>query len=384
MNSFKKISKKIFFLIIIFIFSLIFSNSVSAQSFNSNFDFYRSLKVGDQGQDVLELQKILNQDSETAVAISGIGSVGNETTYFGNLTKTALIRFQNKYHEEVLAPVSLSVGTGYFGPSTISFIEDNSKLVNFDTNVKQPDQASKGFDELLAQIIASRESAEKESIIKAEVFENPVVSQPKNLNREYNDSILTTDQSKLIQSDSMEVYYVSQNIFESGVELTVVGTGINKDSEIYFFNFENDKVIDSVKIDSNFIFFDAPNLPEGKYELYIKNENFISKPLVVEIVDNYNPPEISSVSPSDIEYGDTVTIKGSNFESQNTVMTALGTYQASLGANSSEIKFFVQRPPNLNFNEAITSPKKQKIEGVIQVQNTNGISDAKFVDFIYN
>jgi len=78
----------------------------------------RSLTVGDTGADVLALQKLLNADPATTIAASGVGSVGNETNYFGSLTAAAVARFQNKYATEVLTPVGLTAGTGYFGPAT--------------------------------------------------------------------------------------------------------------------------------------------------------------------------------------------------------------------------------------------------------------------------
>ncbi|MFT5352792.1 MAG: peptidoglycan hydrolase-like protein with peptidoglycan-binding domain, partial [Candidatus Paceibacteria bacterium] len=96
--------------------------------------FTRSLTVGSSGSDVLELQKVLNQDPATRVATSGVGSPGNETTYFGTLTKNAVIKFQNKYKSEVLTPVGLSYGTGYFGPSTISKISGTVRQTNTVSN----------------------------------------------------------------------------------------------------------------------------------------------------------------------------------------------------------------------------------------------------------
>jgi len=63
------------------------------------------LKVGDKGYEVELLQMWLKQDRD-------VYPRGLVTGFFGNLTKEAVIRFQEKYASEILAPQGLTRGTG--------------------------------------------------------------------------------------------------------------------------------------------------------------------------------------------------------------------------------------------------------------------------------
>jgi peptidoglycan hydrolase-like protein with peptidoglycan-binding domain len=69
--------------------------------------FSKPLYQGLVDGDVLCLQKLLNKDSDTKLSASGLGSLGNETIYFGFATKQAVIKFQKKYG---ISPIGL-VGT---------------------------------------------------------------------------------------------------------------------------------------------------------------------------------------------------------------------------------------------------------------------------------
>ena len=68
--------------------------------------FTRDLRLGSRGEDVRCLQRYLNSVGFT-VSSSGLGSVGNESTYFGFGTASALSRWQRFY--------KITPSTGYFG-----------------------------------------------------------------------------------------------------------------------------------------------------------------------------------------------------------------------------------------------------------------------------
>ena len=75
------------------------------------FQFTSNLIVGSKGSEVTELQKCLAKDTE-------VYPEGEVTGYFGAKTNTAVIKFQEKYKEEILHPYNLQSGTGKVYKST--------------------------------------------------------------------------------------------------------------------------------------------------------------------------------------------------------------------------------------------------------------------------
>jgi peptide/nickel transport system substrate-binding protein len=75
------------------------------------FQFKTDLKTGSRGKEVEELQKCLAKDPE-------IYPTGEVTGFFGNSTKEAVIKFQEKYKKEILEPWGFEKGTGIVSKTT--------------------------------------------------------------------------------------------------------------------------------------------------------------------------------------------------------------------------------------------------------------------------
>lgn len=75
------------------------------------FKFTKDLTLESQGQEVTELQKCLSKDKE-------VYPEGVVSGYFGIKTKVAVIKFQEKYRQDILAPAGLEKGNGEVKPLT--------------------------------------------------------------------------------------------------------------------------------------------------------------------------------------------------------------------------------------------------------------------------
>jgi hypothetical protein len=89
----------------------------------SKFVFTQTLRPQMIHGEVKELQKFLNQNGYI-LTLSGLGSPGQESEYFGTLTQLALIKFQEANFDSILKPLNLAKGTGIFGEATRTFVNN--------------------------------------------------------------------------------------------------------------------------------------------------------------------------------------------------------------------------------------------------------------------
>ena len=107
--------------------------------------FSRNLTVMSTGKDVKELQQFLNNNG-FLISTKGYGSPNNETTYFGNATKKALIQFQ--------IANNISPAKGYFGQATRDFIKNIDENRKLKPKVAEPVQIETKQDILKTEVVA--------------------------------------------------------------------------------------------------------------------------------------------------------------------------------------------------------------------------------------
>ncbi len=318
------------------------SENQSTVSQNQNkVTFNRNLKLGDRGRDVLRLQEILNQDHQTRVASSGPGSPGNETEFFGSLTHSAVVRFQEKYRSEVLVPANLNRGTGFFGPLTRNKINQTEKTQTVSGSLMNPN----------------------------------LIKPPKRDNF----SSLDID---LGSSDDFMLAFPSKYFGPHFTSLEIIGSGFSNRVGNLKVLFGNDYSIDSVNVinDGKISVRIPSSIPRGEYQVRVSDGREIAfgESFFIITRPSDQPPKIDSISPSSGKYGKTVVVRGSNFTTDNTIMTTYNEIKGVVSDNGQTLEFKMTPLSNNPEVEALVLTGKSNLENTtdvyIYIKNEKGIS----------
>jgi peptidoglycan hydrolase-like protein with peptidoglycan-binding domain len=333
----KKIILHSVFIGIAFAVALVLPNSSQAQL---AFTFTRDLKLGMTHSDVKQLQIMLNADLATRITTSGAGSPGNETSYFGALTKAAVIRFQNKYAQEVLAPGGLTYGTGLVGPATRKKLNTMAAGAG---NVSQNSQSS------------------LPATIQAPVDTGSVTFRSANGGNTASQSQSAT----VAQSTGMRLFSVYPYQARPGDTITLTGKNMSSNTVVSFGN-AGSATVSSVTSDGSSAKVTIPsNIGYSDYILTISHNNSSSanQGFAVHLIVSANPksaPVISGVSPSVISSLDAqITVTGSGFTQSNGIYTGFGTITGVASANGTSLTFSPSQLPKLKELQSVLRSRQQ-------------------------
>lgn len=310
------------------------------------FQFKNNMTIGSRGSDVLALQKLLNVDPLTRVALTGVGSKGNETDYFGNLTKVAVIRFQEKYRDSVLTPVGLFSGTGFVGPSTLAELNRLGSTVS--------------------SVISSSNTIENNTDT---IVENNLIPE------DVQASTVTSGATETV-SDSFMLGLHDSYEGPTGTELNIQGFGFSPQNNTVYFG---KHALTNVSSDGDSITFRVPHtIPAGPYDIEVVNadgEKALGTAFFAVTYSNVESPEIYGVSPSTGFYGEKITIHGTGFTKSNQIRLSYDDIDSVVSPDGKTLTFEAFPDvgiPNLEVGVDLGRGIEWPIS--IHVANENGVS----------
>lgn len=325
-----------------FFLSLLFVANASAAE-NSPI-FTRTLRLGDSGADVRLLQQKLNAYSDTQVAAFGPGSSGNETERFGQLTRDAVIRFQEKHAAEILVPIGLTSGTGVVGEAT-------RRILNTDTETE----------------------AKKVTTVTTPT-KNPATSAPTPLTPSMPTIAVATPTSSDIYISFPSSYYGPR-----GSKLTLAGNGFTKTKNTLHLG-QNFSISDIPSNNGTSLTVSIPdNAPYGKHNIWIENGNgkSLNESFYVVTKEGTSVPTITSVTPESGLYGETVTVRGANFAPKgNEILTNYHIIKDVVSPDGTTLTFSVTPFPDIPQLQ-VGVDLKRGIEAAMTfyIVNENGVSN---------
>ena len=319
--------------IILFLFTFSFTQ-VDAYTFT------RTLQIGSNGEDVRELQKILNSNPLTQVSTQGAGSPGNESTYFGEKTRQAVIKFQELYAQNILSPLGFTRGTGIVGTVTLQFLNSIKNNANSTEN--------KDLDEQIEELL-------------------------KNLDEKYSSSTMT-EIYKTGPDKESPIFYISEQSVQAGVWKRNTTRGgpdrilvnnklhvgsVEKINTVSFYM--NSKLMHKDKCYGDYLCIIEidKDTPKGTYKITTDNPNWGFKEIKI-IEQNIEKPQITTTK---LSLKDDNLIKGEHFTPHMKVYTMFGVFKTETEDNS-----FILRFPSEYIKNTTST-----IEGMFFIENEHGL-----------
>lgn len=321
----------------------------------------RNLTVGVSGDDVKLLQQVLNRNKETQLAESGPGSPGNETMYFGLVTKAAVARFQEIYKNEVLSPAGLTSGSGYVGTFT------RAKMIALCNKPVVPPVSSTS-----SHSTTSTSSSLTQTSAPATT---PTQSTP-------------TIEASLPSSGSLAsvsgfysatpvLTFPSSYTGPVGDVISIAGIGLASSGNVV--HLDGYTIASTTTGTDGSVSFVVPKgIPLGKHDLWISSSKGNTNKTFFIITDtNVAPPVVVDFTPKEGFYGTVVTVTGTGFLPQgNSIDISYGRIDNISSADGKTLQFTVAPSDitGLSVGEDRPDIDVRDPQG-FYVMNKNGISE---------
>lgn len=357
---------------------LVFFNATGARATEGSPTFVTTLASGSTGPQVVLLQQALNSDLDTRITATGPGSPGNETDYFGMLTKAAVMRFQEKFASDILVPAGLSAGNGRVGAYT------RAKLNALFRKASGTPLAIQATATPLAPTFQDASTSFRvNDSEKIDIYagDKMLAAMQERLLAVMNAAITSGKApSTLIAVKTTDVPSVVLRALspQSGIPgstVTVTATGVLANTKAYF---GSDHIVRSITIDlSGKLSLIVPAIAPGLYDVALKSGGNVSNTMPFVVIDPRNPSvHIDSISPATTTFNGVITITGSGFSSKDNIVVT--TFQKFTGVTSSDGKTMtITIAPDTLRKAAEVGNGTHPVSVSLSVMNAYGISVEK-------
>lgn len=322
------------------------------------YQFTRTLQLGSVGEDVREVQKILNANTQTAIEGDQEGSAGKETTYFGQKTRNAVVQYQQLYASEILTPLGLSAGTGIVGIATQQHMSRLSPGSN--TQVTQPTTSSA----FVPTAPGSSSSRDSDNARYVDFLKNGGI-----------EAILQSVRSaggSAVDGNTAIVNSVAPASVSAGETLAIFGFFLPNDLQATLFKQNIPVTVGADRTRGTLV---VPKDAKGVTSVVFTSPSVpvSQNTLTVEVASSETVQPTISNSPTKMVFGTTVRIEGEGFDTKNknTVLTPFATFEV-VASSSKTLSFTLPSYTDLTGEKSVGN---EKIDGFILIQNNFGASN---------